>query len=87
MSKTNPEVMTNTSFRSISRRPMFPDLTLYCFVQLKLRRALKGSDVEKALATVSSNAVQGKMDKEYETLLKEQPQEHKKTNKKARVSQ
>ncbi|KAI8356979.1 hypothetical protein B0O80DRAFT_446273 [Mortierella sp. GBAus27b] len=35
-----------------------------CFVQLKLRQVLEASDVEKALATVSSHAVQGKMEKE-----------------------
>jgi len=36
------------------------------FNQLKLRQVLEGSDVEKALATVSSNTIQGKMDKEHE---------------------
>ncbi|KAF9403901.1 hypothetical protein BGZ94_004467, partial [Podila epigama] len=40
------------------------------FVQLKLRQVLEGSDVEKALATVSSNTIQGKMDKEHEQRVK-----------------
>ncbi|KAG9072222.1 hypothetical protein KI688_006446 [Linnemannia hyalina] len=35
---------------------------------MKLRQALEGSDVEKALATVNSNTIQGKMDKEHEEL-------------------
>ncbi|KAF9133875.1 hypothetical protein BG015_003498, partial [Linnemannia schmuckeri] len=50
------------------------------FVQLKLRQVLEGSDVEKALATVSSNTIQGKMDKEHEKLVKDLAQEHKKAN-------
>jgi len=37
-----------------------------CFVQLKLRQMLEGSDVEKALATVSSQAMQKKMEMEHE---------------------
>ena len=65
-----------------------PDIVFYIsingseypvFVQLKLRQVLEGSDVEKALATVSSDIIQGKMDKEHETLIKELAQEHKKT--------
>ncbi|KAF9995671.1 hypothetical protein BGZ80_000666 [Entomortierella chlamydospora] len=39
---------------------------------------VEGSDIEKALATVNSNLIQGKIDKEYEKLLKEQSQDHKK---------
>ncbi|KAF9903120.1 hypothetical protein EC991_004146 [Linnemannia zychae] len=39
------------------------------FVQLKFRHVLEGSDVEKALATVSSNIIQGKMVKEHEKLV------------------
>ena len=42
-----------------------------CFVQLKLRQVLEGSDVEKALATVSGSIIQSKMDKEHEKLLQE----------------
>ncbi|KFH61880.1 hypothetical protein MVEG_12308 [Podila verticillata NRRL 6337] len=42
------------------------------FVQLKLRQVLEGSDVEKALATVSSHAMQEKMEKEQEKMEKEQ---------------
>ncbi|KAF9323663.1 hypothetical protein BG006_001252, partial [Podila minutissima] len=66
-----------------------PDIVFYIkingniypvFVQLKLRQVLEGSDVEKALATVSSNTIQGKMDKEYEKLVKDLAQEHKKAN-------
>ncbi|KAF8924462.1 hypothetical protein BGZ47_004000, partial [Haplosporangium gracile] len=54
-----------------------PDIVFYvkingalypAFVQLKLRQVLEGSDVEKALATVSGNTIQGKMDKEHEKL-------------------
>ncbi|KAG0367631.1 hypothetical protein BGX24_003146 [Mortierella sp. AD032] len=54
-----------------------PDIVFYIningnvypvFVQLKLRHVLEGSDVEKALATVSSNIIQGKMDKEHKKL-------------------
>ncbi|KAF9345236.1 hypothetical protein BGX26_003380 [Mortierella sp. AD094] len=37
---------------------------------------------KKALATVSGNIIQDKMDKEHEKLLKEQAQEHKKSNRK-----
>lgn len=50
-----------------------PDIVFYirindniyrcCFVQLKLRQVLEGSDIEKKLATVSSNIIQAKMDK------------------------
>jgi hypothetical protein len=39
---------------------------------LKLRQVLEGSHVEKALATVSSHAMQEKMDKEQEKVQKEQ---------------
>ncbi|KAF9925797.1 hypothetical protein BGZ65_007568, partial [Modicella reniformis] len=45
-----------------------------CFVQLKLRQVLEASDVEKALATVSSHAVQGKMEKE-QPGQQQQPQQ------------
>ncbi|KAI8355366.1 hypothetical protein B0O80DRAFT_449081 [Mortierella sp. GBAus27b] len=48
-----------------------------CFVQLKLRQVLEGSDVEKALATVSSHAMQEKMDKEQEKVQKEQKKQQK----------
>ncbi|KAF8924360.1 hypothetical protein BGZ52_008313, partial [Haplosporangium bisporale] len=48
-----------------------------CFVQLKLRQVLEGSDVEKALATVSSHAMQEKMDKEQEKMQKEQNKQQK----------
>ncbi|KAI8594408.1 hypothetical protein EDD21DRAFT_90115 [Dissophora ornata] len=66
-----------------------PDIVFYVkingniypvFVQLKLRQILEGSDVEKALATVSSNAVQGKMDKEHEKMVKDLTHEHKIAN-------
>ncbi|KAG0085861.1 hypothetical protein BGZ93_000424 [Podila epicladia] len=43
-----------------------------CFAQLKLRQVLEGSDVEKALATVISHAMQEKMDKEQEKMQKDQ---------------
>ncbi len=36
------------------------------FVQLKLRQVLEASDVEKAFATVSGHAVQGKIEKEHQ---------------------
>ncbi|KAG0265886.1 hypothetical protein BGZ95_003186 [Linnemannia exigua] len=64
-----------------------PDIVFYVringalypgFVQLKLRQVLEGSDVEKALATVSSNTMQGKMDKEHEQMVKVPAQERKK---------
>ncbi|KAI8357599.1 hypothetical protein B0O80DRAFT_292378 [Mortierella sp. GBAus27b] len=66
-----------------------PDLVFYIkiqgnvipvFVQLKLRQVLEGSDVEKALATVSSNTIQSKMDKEHEKLVKDPAREHKMAN-------
>ncbi|KAG0286711.1 hypothetical protein BGZ97_007332, partial [Linnemannia gamsii] len=56
-----------------------PDIVFYVkingniypvFVQLKLRQVLEGSDVEKALAIVSSNTLQDKIDKEYEVSSK-----------------
>ncbi|KAG0286517.1 hypothetical protein BGZ96_009379 [Linnemannia gamsii] len=50
------------------------------FIQLKLRQVLEGSDVEKALATINSNTIQGKMDKEHEKLVKDIAQEHKQAN-------
>jgi hypothetical protein len=37
-----------------------------CFVQLKVQQALEKSDVEKALATVISHAIQEKMEKEQQ---------------------
>ncbi|KAF9346583.1 hypothetical protein BGX26_001887 [Mortierella sp. AD094] len=58
-----------------------PDIVFYIkindrvypvFVQLKLRQVLEGSDIEKALATVSSHAVQEKMRKEHEKIEEEQ---------------
>ncbi|KAF9401336.1 hypothetical protein BGZ94_005241, partial [Podila epigama] len=64
-----------------------PDIVFYIridkkiypvFVQLKLRQVLEGSDVEKALATVSSHAVQKKMRKEQEKMQREQKKRHKK---------
>ncbi|KAI9240542.1 MAG: hypothetical protein BYD32DRAFT_408095, partial [Podila humilis] len=63
-----------------------PDIVFYvringkiypCFVQLKLRQVLEGSDVEKALATVSSHAMQEKMEKEQEKMDKEQKKQQK----------
>ncbi|KAF8920971.1 hypothetical protein BGZ58_004170, partial [Dissophora ornata] len=42
------------------------------FVQLKLRQVHEGSDVEKAPATVSSHAMQEKMEKEQVKMRKEQ---------------
>ena len=53
-----------------------------CFSQLKLRQVLEGSDVEKALTTISSGIIQSKMGKEHEKVPKEQAQEDKKTNRK-----
>ncbi|KAG0294610.1 hypothetical protein BGZ97_005041 [Linnemannia gamsii] len=38
---------------------------------LKLRQVLERSDIEKALAVVSSNTIQGKIDKEHEKLVKD----------------
>lgn len=56
-------------------------LSCICVIQqLKLQQVLEGSDVEKALATVSSNTIQGKMDKEHEKLVKDLALEHKKAN-------
>ncbi|KAF9086006.1 hypothetical protein BGX29_001654 [Mortierella sp. GBA35] len=43
-----------------------------CFVQLKLRQVLEASDVEKALATVSSHAILEKMKREQEKVEKKQ---------------
>ncbi|KAF9119193.1 hypothetical protein BGX30_004020 [Mortierella sp. GBA39] len=48
-----------------------------CFVQLKLRQVLEGSDVEKALAAVSSHAKQEKMDREQEKIQKCQKKQQK----------
>ncbi|KAF8927104.1 hypothetical protein BGZ47_002336 [Haplosporangium gracile] len=45
------------------------------FVQLKLRQVLEKSDVEKAHATVSSHAIQGKIEKEQEKQQKQRQQE------------
>ncbi|KAF9011664.1 hypothetical protein BGZ52_007219, partial [Haplosporangium bisporale] len=42
------------------------------FIQLKLRQVLEGSDIEKALATVSSHTVQENMRKEHEKIEEEQ---------------
>jgi len=47
-----------------------------CFIQLKLRQVLKGSDVEKALATIRSHAIQEKMDKEQKKMQKDQRQQN-----------
>lgn len=54
-------------------------------VQLKLRQVLKGSDIEKALATVSSHTVQEKMRKEHEKIEEEQEkmQKNRRINKKS----
>ncbi|KAI9240565.1 MAG: hypothetical protein BYD32DRAFT_484838 [Podila humilis] len=63
-----------------------PDIVFYveingnfhpCFEQLKIRQFLEGSDVEKALATVSSHAMQEKMDKEQEKMQKDQKKQQK----------
>ncbi|KAF8920053.1 hypothetical protein BGZ58_004488, partial [Dissophora ornata] len=68
-----------------------PDLVFYIkiqgniipvFVQLKLRQVLVGSDVEKALATVSGNAIQGKINKEHEELVKDLAQDQKEASQK-----
>jgi len=48
-----------------------------CFEQLKIRQVLEGSDVEKALATVSSHAIQETMDKEQEKMQKDQKKQQK----------
>ncbi|KAG0253542.1 hypothetical protein BGZ95_006285, partial [Linnemannia exigua] len=44
----------------------------FVYVQLKLSQVLEASDVEEALATVSSHAVQDKMEEEQEKMEKEQ---------------
>ncbi|KAF9900009.1 hypothetical protein EC991_008034 [Linnemannia zychae] len=63
-----------------------PDIVFYVmingnvipvFVQLKLRQVLLASDVKKALATVSSRAIQEKMEKEQELVAKKQKTQHK----------
>ncbi|KAF9981364.1 hypothetical protein BGZ75_007369 [Mortierella antarctica] len=73
-----------------------PDIVFYVkiagnifpvFVQLKLRQVLEGSDVEKALATVSSNTIQDKLDKEHKKLVKDLAEEHKQTNRKQGATQ
>jgi len=58
-----------------------------CFVQLKLRQVLEGSDVEKALATVSSHAMQEKMKKEQEKMQKEQERMQKEQKKQQKQRQ
>ncbi|KAF8925988.1 hypothetical protein BGZ52_006206, partial [Haplosporangium bisporale] len=64
-----------------------PDIVFYvqingnfhpCFEQLKIRQFLEGSDVEKVLATVSSHAMQEKMDKEQEKMQKDQKKQKQK---------
>ncbi|OAQ25199.1 hypothetical protein K457DRAFT_141303 [Linnemannia elongata AG-77] len=57
---------------SRDRTSFFRQLFLSNF---KLRQVLEKSDVEKALATVSSHAIQGKMDKEQEKQQKLRQQE------------
>jgi len=61
-----------------------PDIVFYiridsniypCFVQLKLRQVLEGSDIERALVTVSGNTIQGNLNKEHEKMQKDQVQE------------
>ncbi|KAF9924813.1 hypothetical protein FBU30_005284 [Linnemannia zychae] len=54
--------------------------------QLKLRRVLEGSDIEKAHTTVSGNSVQDKMDREHEKQQNDQAQECKKYKTKARAN-
>ncbi|KAG0280984.1 hypothetical protein BGZ96_001335 [Linnemannia gamsii] len=63
-----------------------PDIVFYVkingnvypvFVQLKLRQVLVASDAEKALATVSSRAIQEKMEREQEMVEKKQEKQHK----------
>ncbi|KAG0326401.1 hypothetical protein BG004_002986 [Podila humilis] len=63
-----------------------PDIVFYVkineklypvFVQLKLQQVLEGSDVEKARATVSSHAMQKKLDSEHESLQKVQLKQQK----------
>jgi hypothetical protein len=51
------------------------------FVQLKLRQVLELSDVEKALETISSHAVQRKMEKQLKKMEKEQNKVEKKQKK------
>ncbi|KAG0353497.1 hypothetical protein BGZ54_002219, partial [Gamsiella multidivaricata] len=46
-----------------------------CFVQLKLRQVLERSDVEKAPGTVSSHAIQEKMEKEQKMQQKQRQDE------------
>ncbi|OAQ27381.1 hypothetical protein K457DRAFT_139632 [Linnemannia elongata AG-77] len=58
-----------------------------CFVQLKLRQVLEKSDVEKALGTVSSHAVQKKMDKEQEKIEEEQKKIEKEQKKRQKQGQ
>ncbi|KAH7054853.1 hypothetical protein BKA57DRAFT_524301 [Linnemannia elongata] len=57
-----------------------------CFVQLKLRQVLEGSDVEKALATVSSRAMQEKMGKEQEKIQKDQNKQQKQCQQDSKAS-
>ncbi|KAG9067272.1 hypothetical protein KI688_012054 [Linnemannia hyalina] len=52
-----------------------PDLVFYVKINGNIYPILEGSDVEKARATVSSNTIQGKMDKEHEKLVKDLAQE------------
>ncbi|KAG0085997.1 hypothetical protein BGZ93_000345, partial [Podila epicladia] len=63
-----------------------PDIVFYVkingdfhpyFEQLKIRKVLKSSDVEKALAVISSHAMQEKMDKEQEKMQKDKKKHHK----------
>ncbi|KAF9580268.1 hypothetical protein BGW38_003152, partial [Lunasporangiospora selenospora] len=53
---------------------------------LKLRQILECSDVEKALAAISGSAIQDKIDKEHEQLMKYLAQEQKKANRKEESS-
>ncbi|KAG0272672.1 hypothetical protein BGZ95_011551 [Linnemannia exigua] len=73
-----------------------PDIVFYVkingnvypvFVQLKLRQVLEKSDVEKALGTVSSHAVQKKMDKEQEKIEEEQKKFDKEQKKRQKQGQ
>ncbi|KAF9119094.1 hypothetical protein BGX30_004085, partial [Mortierella sp. GBA39] len=56
-----------------------PDIVFYVKINGNIYPCFcpEGSDVEKALATVKSNTIQGKMDKKHEKLVKDLAQEHK----------
>ncbi|KAF9128243.1 hypothetical protein BG015_004374 [Linnemannia schmuckeri] len=61
-----------------------PDIVFYVKINGSIypvfAQVLEGSDVEKAFATVSSNTIQDKMEKEHEKLVNDLAQEQKKAN-------